>query len=343
MPVSTQQFSPSTGPLPAELYHQLLPLLDPVTYVAFGQTCRLFRNIAVIEHHHLVLRLLCLELDYEHGGPTPLFTLGGNLIMPFFDDPSWNDLRYACTSCLRLRHVRHFEIVSVFRLAYRKPNLSEAASHQQSEQGTAQQRWHSRQLAAGHDAEPGIDPLDRWRCHSTLRRYVCQQLFPGRSHLPSYLRPDGISQAEEPLIRRQVAGAQRHRRKCIDCWNKVQSGNHRRFGRLNNASRRSRRTDVSYDPNYDSIMIQGRPDFRIHYPGMGQAPVLTSSAYLAFKCVCCAEWEPDHQAFEQRKDLLTLLFKWDFEMPHPSWRSSRQWICDTCELARDITASSISS
>lgn len=308
------------GPLPVELYLHLLPLLDSVTYIAFAQSCRLFRSITVTESYHFVQRLLILELDPLYGGPVPVFNVSGNVQLPRFVDSAWERLRYACAGCLRLRHFSQFAPRYTFKLPFRKPRPWEPAAEQLAEPGDARERWRGRQSSSDPDIQ--IDPMDQWRSHILRRRYICQKLFPEQSYFSWLVDRTGLRAEDECQVQKNLVGWQRYRRLCVDC-----SGDKsRRHGRLDNSARRV----LSLADDWDTLEIQGRPEFRITYPGRSTGFVLSAPAYLVFQCSRCKGWEDDPEALVRFKELSVLLYKWDFSMPAPWWRSTKQWVCDEC-------------
>ncbi|GAB7353449.1 hypothetical protein MBLNU459_g3912t2 [Dothideomycetes sp. NU459] len=199
------------GRLPAELYIYLLHFLDPVTFITLSQCNRFLRQLIGPEKFHFVQRLLMLEIDYEHGGPTPIFSRGGALLLPLLDDPAWNDIRYACSACLRLRHMRFFARSAVWSLPMRKPTHDQSAAQILAEPGNAEERWLRRiaETSYGKTNKATVDlDLDRWRCNPRVRRYFGRRLFGGRFKPKHQVldRDNGVSSAENSVLEAETCG-----------------------------------------------------------------------------------------------------------------------------------------
>jgi hypothetical protein len=107
--------------LPVEISCSIFRLLDPIGLISVSQTCSRFRSIINPTRTHLVERLLALECTEEHGGLAPALRSGSFDNRPHWDVQEWEAMRWACTSCLRLRPHTSFDNHSLLRLRYRKP------------------------------------------------------------------------------------------------------------------------------------------------------------------------------------------------------------------------------
>ncbi|SPN99247.1 related to putative protein [Cephalotrichum gorgonifer] len=108
--------------LPMELQFSIIRHLDPIGLISLSQTSSHFRLVVSPKKKDFAERLLQLELLPEQGGPTPTFRSRDNYISPGPLDPEWNDILWACTSCLRLLPHLYFDNNSILRLGYRKPS-----------------------------------------------------------------------------------------------------------------------------------------------------------------------------------------------------------------------------
>ncbi|KAI5456183.1 hypothetical protein BGZ63DRAFT_96590 [Mariannaea sp. PMI_226] len=107
--------------LPTEVQCSILRLLDPIGLISISQTNRHFRQLVNPKKRHFIERLLALESTVEYGGITPIFRSRDNTLEPDFADERWNDMRWACTGCMRLLHRQYFDTHAILRLKYRKP------------------------------------------------------------------------------------------------------------------------------------------------------------------------------------------------------------------------------
>lgn len=111
--------------LPTEVQCSIIRLLDPIALISLSQSNTHFRRLVNPQKKHFVERLLALELLSSYGGPIPTFRSRDNYIAdPSPVDPEWDDIRWACSDCLRLLSHKHFDIHSVLGLGYRKPSAA---------------------------------------------------------------------------------------------------------------------------------------------------------------------------------------------------------------------------
>ncbi|KAI5465100.1 hypothetical protein BGZ63DRAFT_402002 [Mariannaea sp. PMI_226] len=114
--------------LPVELQCSIIRLLEPVSLIAISQTNSHFRRLVNPQRRHFVERLLAQECAAENGGLHPIFRARDNLLSPAYSEEEWRDMRWACTSCMRLLHHRYFDNHMILRLRYRKPVPGSAIS-----------------------------------------------------------------------------------------------------------------------------------------------------------------------------------------------------------------------
>lgn len=114
--------APSLSLLPTEVQCSIIRHLDPISLISMSQTSTYLRHLISPKKRHFTERLLQLELLPQHGGACPSFRARDNHISPGPLDPEWEDIRWACTSCLRLLPHLHFDNHSILRLRYRKPS-----------------------------------------------------------------------------------------------------------------------------------------------------------------------------------------------------------------------------
>ncbi|ETS81060.1 hypothetical protein PFICI_06062 [Pestalotiopsis fici W106-1] len=107
--------------LPGEVHELIFRSLDPVTLISFGQTNRQFRAVIKATKELLAERLLVLECQEEFGGPVFHFDGRDNSQNPAWDHEQIDQIRWACTHCLKLLHHRNFDNHSLLRLCFRKP------------------------------------------------------------------------------------------------------------------------------------------------------------------------------------------------------------------------------
>ncbi|KAJ5731570.1 uncharacterized protein N7483_006078 [Penicillium malachiteum] len=122
--------APTFSTLPVEMQIEILQYLDPIALNSFSQTNQHFRYMISPQRCHFVERLLALECREEEGGVTPIFRARDNQLVPDWDTPDWESMRWACCNCLRLLPHDSFDNHSILRLRYRKPIPgSPAANH----------------------------------------------------------------------------------------------------------------------------------------------------------------------------------------------------------------------
>ncbi|RSL67663.1 hypothetical protein CEP53_002871 [Fusarium sp. AF-6] len=107
--------------LPTELLCSCICLLDPIGLISLSQTSKHFRQLINPQKRHFAERLLQLETIDEYGGGTPRLRPRHVHLAPNCYRHEWHDIRWACTSCLRLLPHRCFRNSSILKLAYQKP------------------------------------------------------------------------------------------------------------------------------------------------------------------------------------------------------------------------------
>lgn len=107
--------------LPIEIQCAIFRLLDPIGLIAISQTDSRLRKLIQPTKIHFAERLLALECLVEEGGVTPIFSPKTNKFDPHWTSPEWNSMRWACTTCMRLRPSTEFDNHSLMKLRYRKP------------------------------------------------------------------------------------------------------------------------------------------------------------------------------------------------------------------------------
>ncbi|KAJ4263535.1 hypothetical protein NW762_006354 [Fusarium torreyae] len=127
--------------LPTELQCQVIRLLDPISLISISQANTHFRHLIKPKKRHFAERLLVLELNPDHGGPTPIFYSRTGHLKPDWHDEAWDAIKWACTDCLRLLPHKYFDNHSILRLGYRKPIPGSFASRMIT---TWEPTWHTR-------------------------------------------------------------------------------------------------------------------------------------------------------------------------------------------------------
>ncbi|KAJ6015260.1 hypothetical protein N7540_009851 [Penicillium herquei] len=120
--------APTFSTLPVEMQIAIFQCLDPIALISFSQTNQYFRHLISPQRCHYVERLLALECRED--GVIPIFRARDNQLIPDWNTPEWESMRWACCSCLRLLPHGSFDNHSLLRLRYRKPIPgSPAANH----------------------------------------------------------------------------------------------------------------------------------------------------------------------------------------------------------------------
>ncbi|GAB7353448.1 hypothetical protein MBLNU459_g3912t1 [Dothideomycetes sp. NU459] len=156
----------------------------------------------------------------------------------------------------------------------RKPTHDQSAAQILAEPGNAEERWLRRiaETSYGKTNKATVDlDLDRWRCNPRVRRYFGRRLFGGR------FKP-----------KHQV----------LDRDNGVSSAE--------NSVLEAETCD-----DWDTMVIMGRPNFRVTFPGKSKYAMI-DPPYLLFRCTGCLEWHKDKHAFEH-SDMLQGLYEWDYQ------------------------------
>ena len=228
--------------LPTEIQSAIIRLLDPISLISIAQTNTHFRLLISPEKKHFAERLLELELLPEYGGPCPIFRARDNHLSPGPLDPDWKDIRWACTSCLRLLSHTHFDNHSILRLRYRKPSPPvpgashavtswEPTTHGRSRRfakrarGNAlsdekmQRLRYSICVSRGRGTAPRTEP--------PMSRSLSTLLASGMAGLDDLTQDefDALTQQQKlrifdenaRSIERERCGTLRHRRQCNEC------------------------------------------------------------------------------------------------------------------------------
>ncbi|KAK6082778.1 hypothetical protein SCUP234_04102 [Seiridium cupressi] len=115
--------------LPSEVQYSIFRLLDPIALVSFSQASRKYRSIISPTREHFVERILAIECLEEFGGPALQFRARDNAQSPNWEDEETiNQMRWACTHCMRLLPHSNFDNHSLLRLGSRKPSPSSPAA-----------------------------------------------------------------------------------------------------------------------------------------------------------------------------------------------------------------------
>ncbi|CAG9986423.1 unnamed protein product [Clonostachys byssicola] len=119
--------------MPAELVHQVIPELDPVSLINLSQASHGFRDIIKPSREDFVDRLLALECTEEYGGaetfihrrvwrpPSEMHMHYSPERYPSADDTKWETQRFACGGCLKLLPHYQFDNRSIQHEPFRKP------------------------------------------------------------------------------------------------------------------------------------------------------------------------------------------------------------------------------
>ncbi|EEU45679.1 uncharacterized protein NECHADRAFT_80810 [Fusarium vanettenii 77-13-4] len=118
---------------PIELQCSFIRLLDPIGLISLSQTSKHFRLLISPTEEHFAERLLQLETLEEYGGPSSSDEPSDAYVLLNCCQSHRKDIRWACTSCLRLLPRRCFGNKYVLGLNYKKPTrddplLDEATS-----------------------------------------------------------------------------------------------------------------------------------------------------------------------------------------------------------------------
>ncbi|KAF7533409.1 hypothetical protein G7054_g7100 [Neopestalotiopsis clavispora] len=179
--------------LPGELHEFIFRYLDPVALISFAQTNRQFRAVITPAKEHFAERLLVLECQEEFGGPIFHFDGKDNSQSPRWDDERADQMRWACTHCLKLLHHRHFDNHSLLRLHFRKP-LPE---------------WPAAQLITSWE------PMGKFASRAVLKSRIA--FYRDYITLRRTQYKDGITDE------RYLCGYRRRQRQCNEC--RYQTGN----------------------------------------------------------------------------------------------------------------------
>lgn len=107
--------------LPIELQCSFIRLLDPIGLISLSQTSKHFRRLINPTEEHFAGRLLQVETLEEYGGPTSSVEHYEVSLLLNYCQSDRKEIRWACTSCLRLLPRRCFRNRYILRLDYKKP------------------------------------------------------------------------------------------------------------------------------------------------------------------------------------------------------------------------------
>ncbi|VUC25200.1 unnamed protein product [Clonostachys rosea] len=106
--------------LPPEIVHQIIPFLDPIALISLSQTGRHLRRLISPGRADFVDRLLALECLDEYGGSASI--IHAHICPPpASSSAEWDNIKWACTSCMRLLPHVYFDNHSILRFGSRKP------------------------------------------------------------------------------------------------------------------------------------------------------------------------------------------------------------------------------
>ncbi|MGI4850431.1 MAG: F-box protein [Janthinobacterium lividum] len=248
--------TPSTV-LPTEVLLKILSFTTPTAFIAFSQSCRRFRQLTMPDDYHFMQRLLELELTFEHGGGIPVVNRFGVVDPSLYDDEGWENIRYACCGCLKLRTHRVFDNTAVLKLRLRKPELHMPAANMLAEPGDVRERTRRR---------VGVEGTRR----KIVRKEKKQRGdYSQHSYVPG---PDASSHriGEYSLFLFRSTGRNRHKRLCADC--NLNRGRHHGFAVA------SEDTDLSGPP---PMSVQATRSTQVS-PYRSFIPVINSRWYSDF-------------------------------------------------------------
>ncbi|CAI7617664.1 unnamed protein product [Penicillium bialowiezense] len=229
---------PNLGSFPVEVLSTIFGMLDPIGLISASQTNSRFRAVINPQRIHFVERLLQVECGPEGGG-TPIFRAKDNDLRPNPASDEWENIRWACSNCLKLLPHEAFSNQHLLRLKFRKPlGGSPAATPLTSwepskRRGFAltQKKSKARKVAERKDRRArcryNLAVKNNWqppRDENRLRAYQGSGMIAFRDvNLEEYLNV--MSMEEERARLDQEAfrvelvrcGFQRHQRKCNEC------------------------------------------------------------------------------------------------------------------------------
>lgn len=203
--------------LPVEIHLLIIPLLDPIALIAFAQTNSYLRKTISPQRVHFIERLLALEIIPLHGGATPLIDVYGTSVTPSFDDlTAWDEIRYACASCIRLKRHTAFSNPSILRLRTRKPPTDSRAAQELTS-------WNAPcALRVAYLRRQAIKFVLANEAKTQSANYLAakedqdadlQSWLVSHGHTP----PSAFIALRVSRAEAQLAGTQRYRRTCNEC------------------------------------------------------------------------------------------------------------------------------
>ncbi|KAK7417613.1 hypothetical protein QQX98_004434 [Neonectria punicea] len=183
--------------IPQELQNFIIRLLDPIGLISISQTSAQFRRPVKPEKKHFAERLLALEILVEYGGVTPIFRSRDNNLDPDWMDAQWDEMRWACTGCLRLLPHEHFDNHSILRLRYRNPVPGSAAADMVT-------TWEPTKARKVHALEA---------CDILGPRGMSRDKFEQMTSSEKYQMLDEMAL----LVEYERCGLKRYLRKCNEC------------------------------------------------------------------------------------------------------------------------------
>lgn len=304
---------PNFSQLPPEVLSDVVILLDPIALISLSQTSRFFRNFIRPSKLHFAQRLLALELLPEHGGVTPLFRGRDNRLLPPIEHDSWRNAKYACCSCLRLRHHMWFNNHSILGLYLRKPPPGSLAAAQLTDWVPHSDQTSARVLHAHRNAES-----DRWIMQEARTKY--HRASTGLDRLATFDVDDmGPIDRRAEEAEKVICGLKRLERQCLEC--RFQHGHWNRPTR-DNLGTRDAPLIISRQREFLDIFERCFPGF-IPRPPKAQLPSIfrvegNETPYLKLilyvcRCFSCGVWQemaafrilPDYDRFSPVADIDT--------------------------------------
>ncbi|KAL2264508.1 hypothetical protein VTJ83DRAFT_7018 [Remersonia thermophila] len=207
----------ATIPLPAEVLHLIMRELDPIALIALSQTSREWRALIRPNRHDFEQRLLALELHPHHGGLVPYWDDHKQRLAPSWDSPEWKTAKYACCGCMKLRTHMMFDNHAILRRRWRKPYAGcvefDKALRTDWEPFEPALRWQHIQERAQKERQD----RQAWAAVAAWREEYRLANPPEHNFIAVDLPP--TDQEKEAL--RHLVGANRQRRRCVECQRKA--------------------------------------------------------------------------------------------------------------------------
>ena len=216
--------------LPSELLQTMVDYLDPIALIALSQACRGLRGFIKPSREDLQNRLLALEVihDPSRGGLIPVHRpQDGAPLEGFYsgNETNWGDARYACCTCMRLRHYKYFDLRSMQAIRMRKPPLDSRAANEVRLPASLLKRSHYKR-AMSQRLDDNKNAL--WGPYRPLKNFlICRMGVdpqddsirePFQAH-GRVLDRDIMFEGRSQYLYKELVGMNRYRRrrKCLEC------------------------------------------------------------------------------------------------------------------------------